>query len=491
MEWTRERRYERLEHKSADFVKKLQDEVAQSPWRFGYHIQPPIGLLNDPNGLVYHLGQYHAFYQWFPLGPVHGLKYWYHVTSTDLVHWEVDERQIIPNGSFDSHGAYSGSAYVINDEVQLFYTGNVRDDQWQRIPYQLRARMTPKAIIKDTSPLLSGAPKGYTDHFRDPKIWQHNNMFYMIIGAQTDDQTGAIVLYDSVDGNKWQWKGEVKIPHAQHLGYMLECPDLFTLAHTDVLLFCPQGAEVEDRFNDNIYLSGYLVGQFKYDTCVFETTQKFALLDHGFDFYAPQTCLDEHNQRILIGWMGLPEIDYPTDQYMWAHALTIPRVLTYEQGTLRQRPIKQLQQLRLQPKSFIFSGRQHELVNQCTAHHEAIMALHFDVVQEVEIALYRSATEVLILRYHHSSQRLELDRSGMQHRFAQDYGEQRYIYMSEPLRTLHWFRDTSSIELFINDGLYTMTSRFFPAENCGDIVIEATDSIQIQLELYQLKVTNK
>ena len=28
-------------------------------------------------------------------------------------------------------------------------------------------------------------------------------------------------------------------------------------------------------------------------------------LDNGFDFYAPQTFIDEYGKRILIGWMGL------------------------------------------------------------------------------------------------------------------------------------------------------------------------------------------
>lgn len=29
-----------------------------------YHIVPPYGLMNDPNGLIYFKGQYHVFFQW-------------------------------------------------------------------------------------------------------------------------------------------------------------------------------------------------------------------------------------------------------------------------------------------------------------------------------------------------------------------------------------------------------------------------------------------
>ena len=60
----------------------------------------------------------------------------------------------------------------------------------------------------------------------------------------------------------------------------------------------------------------------------------------------PQTFVDKHGKRILIGWMGLPDIDYPTDSEGWAHCLTIPRELTIENGKLKQRPLKALETLR-------------------------------------------------------------------------------------------------------------------------------------------------
>ena len=56
--------------------------------------------------------------------------------------------------------------------------------------------------------------------------------------------------------------------------------------------------------------------------------------------------LDENGNRVLIGWMGLPEINYPTDEEGWAHCLTIPRVLSIENDQLRQRPFKGLERLR-------------------------------------------------------------------------------------------------------------------------------------------------
>src|SRR5699024_1529164 len=159
-------------------MSEMQERISQSQYRQSYHIQPVTGLLNDPNGLSYFDGKWHLFYQWFPLGPVHGLKYWYHVTSTNLVEWENEGIGISPDTDFDSHGAYSGSGFVYNEKLHLMYTGNTRSENWERTPYQIMAVMDNKGhIVKKEEPLISGSPKGYTDHFRDPKIWQKQGEF--------------------------------------------------------------------------------------------------------------------------------------------------------------------------------------------------------------------------------------------------------------------------------------------------------------------------
>ena len=53
--------------------------------------------------------------------------------------------------------------------------------------------------------------------------------------------------------------------------------------------------------------------------------------------------LDEKDRRIMVGWMGLPDIGYPTDSHGWAHCLTLPRMLTFHEGRLIQQPVPELQ----------------------------------------------------------------------------------------------------------------------------------------------------
>ena len=39
---------------------KIRENVAKSPWRASYHIEPETGLLNDPNGFSYFNGKFRS-----------------------------------------------------------------------------------------------------------------------------------------------------------------------------------------------------------------------------------------------------------------------------------------------------------------------------------------------------------------------------------------------------------------------------------------------
>jgi len=91
-----------------------------------YHVQPPAGWMNDPNGPIYYKGRYHMFYQYLPgkcewdFGIV-----WGHAYSEDLVHWEHLEPALVPSpGWVDADGCFSGCCVVGEDgRPVILYTG--------------------------------------------------------------------------------------------------------------------------------------------------------------------------------------------------------------------------------------------------------------------------------------------------------------------------------------------------------------------------------
>ena len=73
------------------------------------HFSPKEKWMNDPNGMVYHNGIYHLFYQYYPDSTVWGPMHWGHAISKDMLNWEHQPIALYP----DSLGyIFSGSAVV-------------------------------------------------------------------------------------------------------------------------------------------------------------------------------------------------------------------------------------------------------------------------------------------------------------------------------------------------------------------------------------------
>ena len=53
-------------HRRMDQAEKKIPETATGKYRHKYHLMPPTGWLNDPNGLSYYGGNYHVFFQYAP-----------------------------------------------------------------------------------------------------------------------------------------------------------------------------------------------------------------------------------------------------------------------------------------------------------------------------------------------------------------------------------------------------------------------------------------
>lgn len=330
--------------------RRQKGRTDQDLWRPRLHIAPPAGWLNDPNGLCQYKGIYHAFYQLAYFQPEGGLKFWGHCTSRDLLHWEFQGVPLCPDQPFDCHGAYSGSALIEEDQMYLFYTGNVKllgEHDYVNTGRESNTVMavSPDGMQVDTKELLmtnGDYPDDLTRHVRDPKVWKQDGRYYMVLGARTREDEGTVLLFSSEDKKRWNYVHRFRME--KPFGYMWECPDLYVLDGHTVLSISPQGVEQDGLKFANKYQSGtcFLSGDFRETKALGE----FRELDGGFDFYAPQTFLADDGRRIQIGWMGMPDMEKVyrnrTVGRGWQNMLTIPRELSVRDGILCQNPVREL-----------------------------------------------------------------------------------------------------------------------------------------------------
>ncbi|GAL20557.1 sucrose-6-phosphate hydrolase [Vibrio maritimus] len=67
MNWTLEQRYQRIEDMPEGYFDALNTQRKQDSFYPSFHIAPPYGLLNDPNGLSHFNGEHHIFINGFRL----------------------------------------------------------------------------------------------------------------------------------------------------------------------------------------------------------------------------------------------------------------------------------------------------------------------------------------------------------------------------------------------------------------------------------------
>ncbi|MGT2800441.1 sucrose-6-phosphate hydrolase [Streptococcus marmotae] len=467
MPFTTEERYRAYADWSADYIETIKNNTQNSPWRTNFHIETPHGLLNDPNGFSYFNGKWTLFYQYFPFGAAHGLKSWVHTESTDLVHFEPTGTMVYPDTPLDSHGAYSGSAMQFGDKLFLFYTGNVRDENWIRHPYQIGALMDANGKIEKMDKILIDQPDDTTDHFRDPQIFNFKGDYYAIVGGQNLDKKGIIKLYKAVDNDYLNWEYVADLDFNNDLtAYMMECPNLVFIDEKPVLLYCPQGLDKSILDYDNIYPNLYKIAQsFDPETATMVEPSPLQQLDYGFECYATQAFNAPDGRALAVSWLALPDVEYPTDRYDYQGCLSLVKELTIQDGKLYQYPVEAITSLRTD--SQIFAPK--AATNNC---YELELTVEAD--SKIDLVLFADANEKgLKLSIDPANGKVTLDRKDCGEAFALDFGTERHCQIDNQVTTANIFIDKSVFEIFINKGEKVFSGRVFPRQDQTGIAVLA------------------
>ena len=277
------------------------------------HFTPAKNWMNDPNGLVWHKGEYHLFFQHNPQGTQWGHMSWGHAVSKDLLTWE-ELPVAIPE---DQDGAiFSGSAISDGDDLITIYTRSTETNQSQCIA---RSTDNGRTFVKyENNPVLDKDKKD----FRDPKVFRYNDRWIMCVAQPHEHQ---ISFYSSFDLITWKHLSDYGPTAA--VGGVWECPDLFPLEI--------DGEEVwvliVSLNPGGLYGSGtqYFIGDFDGTNFVPRySTDEPRWLDYGKDNYAGVTFSNEPNgKRILIAWMSNWEDVKNHPKTSWTTQMTIPREL--------------------------------------------------------------------------------------------------------------------------------------------------------------------
>lgn len=230
---------------------------------------------------------------------------------------------------------------------------------------------------------------------------------------------------------------------------MWECPDYFETDGTKILSASVQGLEGGEWDDRNVYQSGYflvdgdILGSYKLST--------YHLWDYGFDYYAPQSFEAEDGRRIHISWMGMPDCEEytnPTIKDGWQHCFTFPREVFVKDGKVCQKPVRELDAKKQQ-----LQDTQNELTQSgCPVYEvnvDGIKENHFQAVLSDELILdYENGR----FQMHFTDQNKASVSAGRSLRYAE-------VGTLENVKIL---ADTSSVEVFVNDGEFVFSTRYYP-----------------------------
>lgn len=470
-----------------------------------FHFSPKEKWMNDPNGMVYHKGEYHLFYQYYPDSTVWGPMHWGHTVSTDLVHWTHLPIALYP----DSLGMiFSGSAVADeknssgfgtpdNPPLAAIFTYHAtekekqgrNDYQTQGLAYSVDNGRTWTKY--DSNPVIKNP--GMRD-FRDPKVFWHEGSKKWVLILVAGDHAE---LYGSQDLKSWSKLSEFGKEYGAH-GGVWECPDLFQLTVEGeptqkwvmIININPGGPNGGSG-------TQYFLGEFDGEefTCDTEKT-KTSWIDYGPDNYAGITWSNAPGDRkIFIGWMS-----------NWAYAQLVPTSPWRSANTIP----RELKLVRINDSLYVKStvwNELHKLMQSKKEFTSRVVNDSLNLTPELGFPVTTSivegsieAKDFIIEFSNTSGQKIKVGYDSKENRyfidrkssgktdFSKDFSADTHAPRIATGNTVKFTMvlDVSSIEVFFDDGVTVMTSVFFPEQDFNQLKIHS-QSGPIRVNFFEVK----
>lgn len=451
-------------------------------WYPAFHIASNGGWINDPNGLCQYNGRWHVFYQLHPYGTQWGPMHWGHVSSADMLTWQREPIAMAPTLPEERDGVFSGSAVVDDSgDLRFYYTGHVMLNGEDAENGTREVQMLAKADGSDVHHLRKfGLAVDFPEDlvfndFRDPKVWKQDDVWFMIVGAQSKEHRGQILLFTSADMEAWNYE-RILFEHPDPNVFMLECPDFFPLAAPDgkqrwIICFSAMGSKPSGFMNRNVNNAGYMIGSWQPGKA-FTPESEFRLWDWGHNYYAPQSFESEDGRRMMYGWMSPMVQPIPMQDDGWCGNLTLPReVYLGEDGDVHTVPAHELLGLRSDTTTWdamqLASGEERTILDNAEA-----------VELELDIDLSQTTAERAGVKLHCTEDgaytyvaydaqmgRVILDRGACSNG---DRGYRAAPLSNAELEAQHIrlriFIDRGCVEVYVNDGSQVLSSYSYPSQ---------------------------
>ena len=481
----------------------FRERLLDDPYRPGYHFCVPEdnGRPGDPNGCFYANGRYHLMY----LYNRNGVGFcWGHISSKDLVHWRHHPDSIGPGDG--DEGCFSGGGFVDDDGtaclsywmlwgdkgIGLARSSDRHFDHWRKLDANPVIKSTEWGITEtkdeDGSPLIYGSA--------DPSnIWKRDGNYYILTGnllvlnkygrkpdSPEEIKGDRLYLFESENLENWKYQGVFYQRNPQWTEGSEDnmCPSFLPLPSS------PDGGKPSGKhlllFISHNKGCQYYVGDYDTKNDGFIPTSHGRMTWVDNTYFAPEALVDDRGRQIMWAWLT----DNPGDETAkgWSGVYGLPRSLWLgEDGTLRMRPVKELEMLRCHEHEqtwgdvTLADGEAKKLENVVGDSCELDVTIDPKTARHCGVKVRASVDgeEETLLYYDAELKNLVFDatRSGIDGRRTLERAPLE-LKDGEPLR-LRVFVDKSVVEIYANDR-QAICRRVYPGRNDSlGVVLFAND----------------
>jgi len=470
-------------------TRAFRERLLADPFRPGYHFCVPEdrGYPGDPNGAFYYKGKYHLMYLYNR--EADGFS-WGHVSSTDLLHWRHHPDALRPGDG--DEGVFSGGAFVDDDGTAILsywmlwgakgigLAKNVDDsfDKWEKFRSNPVIRSTEWGLTEMKDKEGRDIHVGSAD---PSNIWKKDGRYYMLTGnllvlnkygreadSPPEEQGDRLYLFTSDDLENWEYLHRFYDSKREWTDQSEDnmCPSFLPLP------YAPDGGKASGKhllvFISHNKGCQYYIGNYEDD--LFYPFKHGRMTWKDQSYFAPECLIDGKGRHLLWTWIFDERPDEISEASGWTGTYGLPRSLWLgADETLRMRPVKELEQLRLNEKRVpdftVGAGSEVRLKE----HTYELMEIEITFIPGesrqfgLKVCMSEDGREETVIYYDKEDHKLKVDlgKSGL------GYGpkiiEEAPLELeeNEPL-ALRVYIDRSIIEVFANDK-QAISRRIYPS----------------------------